>query len=148
MLPNVPTFRVRPVLILLTAFLWVTFSHPLAGKFECLRSYATALLLVVVINYGAANSTRVFVSTPMRYIARISYALYVIHPLTAYGWMSEGGMLIKYLLKRPISLVVTFACAHLSTFYWERPWQLAVKGWSQKRRQIASVETAGSAQQS
>jgi peptidoglycan/LPS O-acetylase OafA/YrhL len=83
----------------------------------------------------------------MRYVANISYALYVIHPLTAYGWMNEGSVLIKYLLKRPISLVLTFTLAHLSTFYWERPWQLAVKGWIQKRRQTASVELAGSAQQ-
>jgi peptidoglycan/LPS O-acetylase OafA/YrhL len=146
-LTNIPTFRPHPILLILTAFSWVIFSHPFVGKFECLRSYATALLLLVAINYGATNAASVIVSGPMRYVANISYALYVIHPLTAYGWMNEGSVLIKYLLKRPISLVLTFTLAHLSTFYWERPWQLAVKGWIQKRRQTASVELAGSAQQ-
>ena len=55
----------------------------------------------------------------MRYIAEVSYALYVIHPSTMYGWLGSGEKLVKY-LKRPISLVLTFGLAHLSTFHMER----------------------------
>lgn len=58
-------------------------------------------------------------SRPFAYVARISYALYVIHMFALQGWFSEGGKLIKY-LKRPISLAITFALAHLSTFAFER----------------------------
>jgi peptidoglycan/LPS O-acetylase OafA/YrhL len=64
----------------------------------------------------------------------ISYALYVIHPATALGWMNEGSTTTKYLLKRPISFALTFMLAHLSTFYWERRWQSAARLWLQKRR--------------
>jgi peptidoglycan/LPS O-acetylase OafA/YrhL len=79
-------------------------------------------------------------SRPLRYIATISYALYVIHPATVHGWMNEGGTLTRYLLKRPMSFALTFILAHLSTFYWESRWQAAAKHWLQKRRQIKSAK--------
>jgi peptidoglycan/LPS O-acetylase OafA/YrhL len=67
-------------------------------------------------------------------VGAISYALYVIHPLTFQGWMNEGSPYNRYLFKRPISFALTFAVAHLSTFYWERPWQLAARQWIEQRR--------------
>ncbi len=64
----------------------------------------------------------------LKYIAETSYAIYVIHPATSYGWFSEGTKVVKY-LKRPICLVMTFTLSHLSTYYWERPWIKAGKRW-------------------
>ena len=46
----------------------------------------------------------------------ISYAFYVVHPLTIYGWFNQGTVVERYLLKRPISFLMTFAAAHVSTF--------------------------------
>ena len=122
----------------LAALVWALSSHPLTGPFQYVRPYATAILLLAALAYGAAKPDNLLGSRPLRYIATISYALYVVHPATAHGWMSEGGLMIKYLVKRPISFVLSFAIAHLSTFYWERPWQMAVKRWIQNRRQQAT----------
>jgi len=55
---------------------------------------------------------------PLRYIAEISYALYVIHPSTMYGWLGSGDTFVKY-AKRPLSFLLTFALAHLSTYKYE-----------------------------
>lgn len=55
------------------------------------------------------------------YIASVSYAVYIIHVGLAHTWLGEGETLEKY-LKRPLLLAVTFALAHLSTFYYEKYW--------------------------
>jgi peptidoglycan/LPS O-acetylase OafA/YrhL len=73
----------------------------------------------------------VLTSRPMRYIAEISYALYVIHPVTRFGWLSSGGTLVKY-LKRPLALAVTFGLAHLSTFHFEHHWMALGKRLSRR----------------
>ena len=44
-------------------------------------------------------------SRPAAYIARISYALYIWHPLMVFGWMNTGSDLVRYLIKRPVSYV-------------------------------------------
>jgi hypothetical protein len=36
--------------------------------------------------------------------------------------MSGGPKWLLYLVKRPITLAITFVLAHLSTFYYERRW--------------------------
>jgi peptidoglycan/LPS O-acetylase OafA/YrhL len=125
----------------LLALLWALSSHPLSGPLQYVRPYATALLLLMTLQYGAASPGSILESRPLRYIATISYALYVIHPATAHGWMSEGGAMVKYFMKRPISLALTFLLAHLSTFYWERPWQIGAKRWIQKRKELVFVQT-------
>lgn len=141
---NTVKVKVGPAVMLIAVLLWAVSSHPLAGALQYFRPYTTAILLAASVYYGATYPETLLASRPMRYIATISYALYIIHPATAYGWMGEGDKLTKYLLKRPISFALTFALAHLSTFYWERPWQLAAKRWIQKRHQrglIASAKT-------
>jgi peptidoglycan/LPS O-acetylase OafA/YrhL len=55
---------------------------------------------------------------PLRYIAEISYALYVIHPATMHGWLGAGDTYVKY-AKRPLSFLLSFALSHLSTFKYE-----------------------------
>jgi peptidoglycan/LPS O-acetylase OafA/YrhL len=100
----------------------------LTGPVQYIRPYSTAVLLAASLVYGAANPNNVLGSRPLRYIATISYALYVIHPATAHGWFSEGGTVVKYALKRPMSFILSFALAHLSTFYWEGPGNWRSKG--------------------
>ena len=55
------------------------------------------------------------------YIASVSYAVYIIHVGLAHTWLGQGETLEKY-LKRPFLLAITFALAHLSTFYYEKYW--------------------------
>jgi len=53
------------------------------------------------------------------YLAKISYALYIIHHFTMFGWLSSGDVWTKY-AKRPLAFAITFGLAHLSTFHFER----------------------------
>jgi len=124
--------------------IWAFSSCPLTHSLQYVRPYSVALLLFFTINCSSNYPKTILASPLLRYIATISYALYVVHPATAYGWLNEGGVLTKYLLKRPISFALTFIFAHLSTFYWERPWRMAVKQLLQKRQQIASADLEGS----
>jgi len=130
-LDNVTQIR---LILLVAAACWAVASHSAAGAFQSLRPYATAALLYASIHYGRVRPDTVLCSRPLRYIADISYALYVIHPATAYGWMNEGGPYVRYLLKRPISFALTFGLAHLSTFSLERSAQNLAKAWLRKRR--------------
>ena len=55
------------------------------------------------------------------YVAGISYALYVIHPMLAASWLGSGDLIEKY-AKRPLLFAALFLLAHLSTGYYERRW--------------------------
>jgi peptidoglycan/LPS O-acetylase OafA/YrhL len=123
------------VLAGLAALLWFLCSSPHTGWLQYLRPYATGLMLAAVLCAGTTRLAHVLESRPMRYIAAISYALYVMHPLTTHGWLNQGGVAERYLLKRPVSFAMTFLLAHLSTFYWERYWMQAGKKWIERRRE-------------
>jgi peptidoglycan/LPS O-acetylase OafA/YrhL len=131
-------------LLLPAVLLWAAASHPETGAVQYLRPYSTALLLLAAIDLGIQRPTNLLTSRPLRYIATISYALYVIHPATAFGWMNSGGTLERYLFKRPITFVLTFALAHASTFYWEKTWQLLVRRWLDARRKAKTAPAAPS----
>ena len=135
-------FGALRAVLFIAALLWAVSAHPLAGSLQYLRPYTTAFLLFASLHYGAAYPGTLLASGPLRYIAAISYALYVIHPATAHGWMSEGSKITEYLFKRPISFALTFTLAHISTFYWERRWQLAARRWLQNRGSVTSAEIA------
>jgi peptidoglycan/LPS O-acetylase OafA/YrhL len=138
--PNRMMLKGSLPLMIIAAMLWAFSAWPLADAFQYFRPYATALLLLTALHYGVVKTTTILASRPMRYIATISYALYVIHPATALGWMNEGSTMTRYLLKRPISFALTFILAHISTFYWESRWQSAARRWLQKQRPMSSAE--------
>lgn len=92
---------------------------PLGAWLNFARPYFAALLVGATL---MAPNTSLVKSLNQRfflYLAVISYALYVIHPLLAATWLGDGGTMEKY-AKRPLLLAVTFALAHLSTHYFER----------------------------
>ena len=101
---------------------WFLASSEFTGPFQYFRPYSSGALLACVIGLSPSLALSILESRAGRYVAEISYALYVIHPATTHGWMGEGNSFQKYLLKRPISFALTFALAHLSTFYWEKRW--------------------------
>jgi peptidoglycan/LPS O-acetylase OafA/YrhL len=131
------------MLVPLAALLWFASSSPYTGWCQYLRPYATALLLASVLSHRDTRLVGFLASRPMRYIATISYALYIIHPITVQGWWIEGSIFDRFVLKRPISFAITFAAAHLSTFYWERPWQQAARQWIEERRRRRLRPAAG-----
>jgi peptidoglycan/LPS O-acetylase OafA/YrhL len=127
--------------IWLSAVLWFACSSPYSEGLEYLRPYATAVFLTAVLSAPKSYLTEFLASRPMRYIADISYALYIIHPITIYGWWNEGSIVDRYVFKRPISFLMTFLAAHLSTFYWERRWQDAARAWITHRRALVPINT-------
>src|SRR5215510_1794183 len=114
--------------------LWFLSASPYTGWMQYLRPYATGCLLAAVLGHGKGRLADFLGSAPMRYIAAVSYALYVFHPLSIHGWWNEGSIFDRYVLKRPLSFAMTFGAAHISTFYWERLWLRAAKQWIEQRR--------------
>jgi peptidoglycan/LPS O-acetylase OafA/YrhL len=94
---------------------------PLMHGMQYARPYCTAVLFIAALQ-SRGILWDVLCSRFLRYIAEISYALYVIHPITTHGWFQGADAFDRYLFKRPISIALSVALAHLSTFYWERPW--------------------------
>jgi peptidoglycan/LPS O-acetylase OafA/YrhL len=113
---------------------WCLASHPASSWLQFLRPYVTACLLIATLSLPSCTLRQALSTRGPRYIATISYALYVIHPLTAHGWWSAGTLAEKYLIKRPLSIVITFVLAHLSTFHWERFWTRAARNWCERRK--------------
>lgn len=95
-------------------------SLPQTGVLNAFRGTAAMLLVGHTLFSYDERRYRWLGNRTLRYIAEISYALYVVHPLTRYGWLGSGPPKVKY-LKRILTFSMTFGLAHLSTFYFERP---------------------------
>lgn len=120
--------------VLIAVVAWFLSASPYSGWFQYMRPYASASVLAAVLCHDKTTLARILSSAAFRYIATISYALYVIHPITFHGWFNQGSTFERYFLKRPISFAMTFVAAHLSTFYWERPCLEMVHKWIHDRR--------------
>lgn len=94
--------------------------HPKGGVFMFLRPYFGALLIGVTLLQPDLKLNKILHHKTLFYIATISYALYVLHPLLAASWLGSGEGLDKY-MKRPLLFLVLFICAHASTLYLEKP---------------------------
>lgn len=95
--------------------LFAASASPHLGALGYARPYLGGLtvLILMIAPYGWA---RVLLSSaPAAYIARISYALYILHMGLASYWFAEGDRTTLYFVKRPLTLALTFAGAHLST---------------------------------
>jgi peptidoglycan/LPS O-acetylase OafA/YrhL len=95
--------------------------HERGAALNYLRPYLAALLVgSTIVNPGSTLATMLN-RRLLVYLATISYALYVIHPLLAHTWLGSGDVIVKY-LKRPLLFAVLFILAHISTFYFEHWW--------------------------
>jgi peptidoglycan/LPS O-acetylase OafA/YrhL len=108
------------ITLLLFAALFAT-CHEALGPANYLRAYVTALLVCSTIYPRQDVLHSVLSSRPLGYFAKVSYAVYVIHPLTYAGWLGEGELWARY-SKRLVSFALTFATAHVSTMYYEKYW--------------------------
>ena len=122
------------------AVLFAVSCHPASGFANYLRPYLAALLVGTTLYRPPERVGAVLRSRSLRYIAEISFALYVFHGLLVHTWLGEGDKVAKY-LKRPLLIAATFALAHVSTFQFEHRWIEFGKRLSRRlrRREVGSV---------
>lgn len=100
--------------------LWVLSCWPPSEALGYLRPYLTAAMMGSVLSMNGGWQKDVLSHRALRYIALISFALYVWHsPFRSY-WFAAGTDFQVYMIKRPIGILLTFLLAHLSTFYFEQ----------------------------
>jgi peptidoglycan/LPS O-acetylase OafA/YrhL len=111
--------------------LFVLSCYPALDAINYLRPYLAAALVGSTIAQPHTQFHPILRDRRLAYVATISYALYLIHPLSMYGPMESGGTLVKY-VKRPFAVALSFGFAHLSTFHFEKFWIDFGKRWSNK----------------
>ena len=87
--------------------------------FAFARPYAIALMIGATLWHAPHWLKSILESRIAAYIATISYALYVFHAMLSHTWLGTGETVAKY-AKRPLLFGLTWALAHLSTFYYEQ----------------------------
>ena len=84
-------------------------------------TYARPYLAATLVGSTLFRSQSALEWRWLRYIAEISFALYILHPLLAHSWLGSGDVLERY-VKRPLLLGLLLGMAHLSTFQFEHRW--------------------------
>ena len=108
--------RISPIMVLP---LVVASAHPASGLLNYARPYLSALMIGASL-YNAPDWFRTICASRLsRYVAAVSFALYVFHAILTESWLGSGDKLVKY-AKRPLLIGATFALAHLSTYHFER----------------------------
>ena len=128
---------------ILLFLLFIVSSHPEAGFMNYLRPYFAAAMVGSTLFNNQTYVAQLLNNRLLFYIATISYALYVVHPLLEQSWLGSGDTLEKY-LKRPLLFAAVFITAHISTFYYEKWWIAFGKTFSRK---IASQSVGASSPQ-
>ena len=105
--------------VLLLALLLV--SLPQAGDFGYLRPYVAGAAVFASLHAFPQPLAPIWTGKIARYIAQISYALYVVHGMLTATMLGghDAGKTEKYLLRIPLALL-TWAISHVSTFHYER----------------------------
>ena len=96
------------------------------GFLPFLRPYISALMIGASLYNARPWLLQICRSRAVIYTAQTSYALYVFHGIFANTWLGAGDVLAKY-LKRPLLLAVTLLCAHISTFRYEKYWNMLAR---------------------
>ncbi len=132
--------RLPWLLVLLLLILLVASADERTGPLNYARGYLAATMIGLSLHARSAALQRLFTAPPVRYVAEVSYALYVIHGIFAGTWIGTGTIVEKY-AKRPLLLALTFLLAHLSTRYFEGPIQEAGKRLDMRRRHVATPDS-------
>ena len=102
-------------------FLLASSCHPDSGFLNYFRPYLAAGFVGATLFNSKTRIARAMDNRVLLYIATISYALYVVHPLLADTWLGSGEGIVKY-AKRPLLFGAVFLSAHISTFHYEMRW--------------------------
>jgi len=113
-------------------FILMISCHPDGGFMNYFRPYLAAILVASTLYSPPKNIVRFLDMRIFIYLASVSFALYVIHPLLVHSWLGDGDTLEKY-AKRPLLFMALFSLAHLSTFYYEKYWINVAKRLTRKK---------------
>ena len=94
-------------------------AHPALPWLNYARPYLAALCVGATLVHRHARAAAMLRHRGLAYIAAISFALYLLHPLLVHSWLGSGATLERY-AKRPALLAALWLLAHLSTFHLER----------------------------
>lgn len=103
----------------LTLILFLLSTRPELPWLNYVRPYLAATMVGITVMRPIRALSPLLESRTAGYVAQISYALYIVHHFTLFGWLGSGQGLEKY-AKRPICFAITFAIAHWSTFHFEK----------------------------
>ena len=78
-------WKLGPRSFAIAVFFWFVASEPYSGWLQYVRPYSSAMVLATTLTLREGLLFSILASRPARYVAEISYALYVIHPLTVLG---------------------------------------------------------------
>jgi peptidoglycan/LPS O-acetylase OafA/YrhL len=108
---------------LVLAVLLLASAHPALPQLNYVRPYLAAATIGSSLYSAPLWMRRVWTARPARYVAEISYALYVVHGMLTATWLGgEDASKIERYMRRPLLIAASFALAHLSTFHYERRW--------------------------
>jgi peptidoglycan/LPS O-acetylase OafA/YrhL len=93
-------------------------SHPSFLGIGQFRPYFASAAIGATLFQRSTRFNRLLESRPLAYLASISYALYIWHPLTTHGWFDPAGKMAKY-LRRPLGIGLSLLLAHVSTRFFE-----------------------------
>jgi peptidoglycan/LPS O-acetylase OafA/YrhL len=96
-------------------------SHPKFPLLNYARPYFAAALIGRTLLMDVGTFALLLRHRLLAYIASISFAMYVFHPLIFHTWIGEGEGWVKY-AKRPIGYMILWATSHVSTQYFESFW--------------------------
>lgn len=132
----VSALRVRSVLgrwpLWVPAMFFMLSCHPDAGWFCVLRPYFAMWLIGASLS-RSGRDVRWLTGRRLKYLAEISFALYVIHPFLAHTWLGSGSGVEKY-IKRPLLFAALWALAHVSTFKFESRFTRWARAYDPSRR--------------
>lgn len=115
-----PTQWLKKLNTPLLALLFIACCMPALGLLNYFRPYMAVLLIGSSLYWNAPRVDALFKSSVFAYIAKVSFAVYVIHHIFQYSWLgTDPDKIVKY-IKRPFLFAATFVLAHISTFYFEQ----------------------------
>jgi peptidoglycan/LPS O-acetylase OafA/YrhL len=118
---------------LVLAPLLVASAHAALPWLNYLRPWIASTMVGCTLGGAAAHPVRRLLSTAtLRYVAEISFALYVVHGCLVASWLDTGDKLVKY-AKRPLFIAATWGLAHISTRWYEAFFIRLGKRWAGTR---------------
>lgn len=96
-------------------------SLPQTGFLGYLRPYLAGAAILASLYAFPVHLYKLWTSKLARYLAQISYALYVVHGMLTVTVLGgyDASKVEKYLLRIPL-ILVTWLISHVSTFYYEK----------------------------
>lgn len=114
--------------------LLVASAHVDAGALNYARPYiASTMVGLSLFAAPESRTARLLSARVLQWLARISYAVYIIHGCLMFSWLGEGATPLVRYAKRPLFFLVTFALAQLSTDHYESRFIAWGKRWTQAR---------------